>query len=174
MSNFRFKESVPDDPDRPTCYNRALDLLSRRAHFSAELRRKLSQRHYDDSEIDAAIAKLLERKFLDDRATAKAFVESRMRRGGLGRQKLFADLLKRGVDSDLASEAVDRLGYEEELAAGRETFRKWQRRSKSADTGGDEWQQRQAEKHALTRHLNRKGFSKRVILEVLADAQKGV
>jgi regulatory protein len=167
MSDFQYRAPVKDDPDRPTCYNRALDLLSRRAHFSSELRRKLRQRHYEEDEIEAAVAKLFERKFLDDRATAKAFVEAKLRRGGLGRQKLLADLLKRGVDGDLATEAVAGLGYEEELAAGREAESKWRRQSARASASG-------SNKQVLARHLNRKGFSKRVILAILADAPEAL
>lgn len=174
------------DSERPTCYNKAIDLLSRRPHFSTELRTKLRQRSYDDTEIEETLVRLEERRFLDDRETARIFVESKLRRGNAGRRKLLAELSRRGIQGELAEEAVAILGYEEELASGREAARRFNLRAERSTrrTGeGPDRESRSPEvrspelsseksrnQEALARHLDRKGFSKRVILAILGEA----
>src|SRR4051812_50101007 len=79
-----------------TCYQKALQLLATRAHFRRELAMKLTQRGYPAEEIAAALDRLTEQKYLDDRATARLFVESRRERTSEGRARLRSGLLQRG------------------------------------------------------------------------------
>ncbi|MGH9380269.1 MAG: regulatory protein RecX, partial [Thermoanaerobaculia bacterium] len=67
-----------------SCYRKALDLLARRAHFRAELRQKLERRDFSAAAVDEALGRLAEEGHLDDPATARAFVEERLRRGPEG------------------------------------------------------------------------------------------
>jgi regulatory protein len=130
-------------------------LLAGRAHFRAELAKKLAARGYEQSEVAAALDRCARQGFLDDLATAKAFVEERRRRG-LGRSRLAAELSRRGAGREAIAAALGELSAEDDLAAAREAAARW-RRGGSADGA------------RLARHLDRKGFSRRAILAVLEE-----
>ncbi len=138
----------------PTPYQKALQLLAARAHFRRELEIKLRQRRYPDEEIEAALARLTEEGYLDDRATARVFVESRQGRASEGRARLRSELIKRGAPDDAVDAALAELTPEDDLPAAREAAESWRRK------GG-------ADPRALARHLERKGFSRRAIVSVL-------
>ncbi len=143
---------------RPTCQNKALDLLSRRPHFRRELAFKLSRRGYDDDEVAGALDHLEGQRLLDDARTARDFVEHRLARGPVGPRRLLADLARRGAPEELAREAVEALyGDEDELVTA--AAERWRRRS---TRGSPE---------ALGRHLERRGFSRRAIVAVLREAE---
>jgi regulatory protein len=138
----------------PTPYQKALQLLATRAHFRRELQAKLAQRGYPAEEIAAALERLTEQKYLDDRATARVFVEARRERTSEGRSRLRAELLKRGAPEDAVAAALAELTPEDDLPAAREAAESWRRK------GG-------VDPRALARHLERKGFSRRAIVSVL-------
>jgi regulatory protein len=93
----------------------AVGLLARRSHSQAELRRKLGRRGYDQAEVDAALARLVERGLQSDRAFAEAHVLRRSR--SLGPLALSAELTARGVDRDLADGAMAGFTSDNQLAA---------------------------------------------------------
>jgi SOS response regulatory protein OraA/RecX len=97
--------------------------------------------------------------YLDDRAAARDFVESR-RSKGEGRTRLRAELLKRGA-SEEAIEGVLSEMPDDDLPAAREAAGTWERK------GG-------TDPRALARHLERKGFSRRAIVAVLNDRADGL
>ncbi len=142
--------------ERPPCRDKALDLLARRPHFQAELEAKLRKREYDDEEISSTMRRLLEERFVDDAETAKAFVESRLRRGPIGSTKLRAQLFRRGVDADHVEAALRLIDREAEMAGALEAAERFRARS------GDD-----VDREALGRHLERKGFGTRIILDIL-------
>jgi regulatory protein len=143
-----------------SCYDKAAELLAARPHFRRELAAKLQQRGYPADEIDAALDRLAEQGYLDERATAFAFVESRLARGE-GRARLRAELLRRGAPEDAAEEALGELTPEDDLPAAREAAERWRRQ------GG-------RDPRALARHLDRKGFSRRAIVAVLNASGNGL
>ena len=144
---------------RPTCYNKALDLLSRRGHFRRELEYKLRRREYSDEEIAAAFEKLEERRFLDDRALAKEYVQSRLRRRPMGPLKLRAELRERGVEDDAIDEALASFDAEWERELATHAAASW-RRSKP-----------RGRRDALARHLGSRGFGAATIGAVLASVR---
>jgi regulatory protein len=90
-----------------------LGLLSRRAHSRVELRRKLGRRGYDQGETEAALSRLLELGYLDDRSFAEGHVR---RRGALrGPLALSAELAARGVDRAQADAALAGFDAEAQL-----------------------------------------------------------
>lgn len=93
----------------------AVDLLARRSHSQAELRRKLGRRGYDQAEVEAALARLVERGLQSDRAFAEAHV--RRRSLSLGPLALSAELKARGVDRGLADGAMAGFTSDQQLAA---------------------------------------------------------
>ena len=148
------KSAKPEKPAK-TCYQRAVDLLSRRAHFQAELRFKLRQRGFDDAQIDGALGRLSEEGYVDDLATAELWVEQQLARKPQGSARLLSGLLRRGVDRDVARDTLQRHvePREEELALA----------------AAERWQVKavRMEKAVLSRHLNRLGFRAGTIFGVV-------
>lgn len=97
-------------------FHKALDLLSRRDHLTAELVEKLRRRDYAVEEIDEAVRRCRELGYLDDSRVARRFVEVWAAKKGWGPHRLRAELLRRGAPPGIASE-VSRLTPEMEAAA---------------------------------------------------------
>jgi regulatory protein len=92
-----------------------LRLLGRRAHSQAELRRKLDRRGYTPDQTEAALSRLIELGYLDDRSFAEGLVR---RRGAIrGPLALSAELAARGVDRAHADQALAGFDAEAQLAA---------------------------------------------------------
>jgi regulatory protein len=154
--------------DRLTCYERALRLLAGRAHFRAELARKLGARGYSRAEVDATLDRCAAEGYLDDEAAARRFVGERQRRG-LGRARVAVELRRRGASADATAAGLAEVGDEGELARAPDAAAKWRRREGRGEAPADEEAKRVAAA-ALGRHLDRKGFSRRAILAVLESA----
>jgi regulatory protein len=137
-------------------YEKALELLGRRAHFRAELRQKLVARGYEDSEVEAALERLALEGYLDDRATAAEFVEGRLARRPEGRRRLAAELARRGAGEEAIEAALAEQTGVDDLPAARAAAERWLRGHRR-------------EPAALARHLDRKGFSRRSILALLDE-----
>lgn len=139
--------------DRPSAYDRAVKLLARRTHFRRELAEKLARRGYAADEVDEALDRLAERRYLDDGEAARQFVRGRLARGGYGRARLRAELGARGVEGEVAREVLDELLPEDDTDAAREEAR----RSGKTDPA------------AVARRLERRGFSAPAIAAVLRE-----
>ena len=79
----------------------AMDLLARREHSLAELRRKLADREFDPDLIEQALAGLVRDGLANEGRFVEAFVASRIRKGQ-GPIRIRAELVERGV----AGEAI--------------------------------------------------------------------
>jgi regulatory protein len=82
----------------PTAYRRAVLRLARRDQTAAELRRALLERGHGAEEVEAAIERLRNEKFLDDAGYAERFARSRLAHQGLGRARIRMALRQRGVE----------------------------------------------------------------------------
>ena len=142
--------------DRPDCYDKAVELLARRSHFRRELEAKLEARNYPGDEIAATLERLTGVGAIDDRRTSREFVESRLRRGPIGRRRVYLELLKRGVDEGVAEEALAVSFPDNDLDAARAAALSWLHRTKR-------------DRAALARHLDRKGFRAGSILRVVEE-----
>lgn len=138
------------------CAEKAVALLARRPHFRRELARKLTQRGYEESEVEAALDRLTTRGLLDDRQLAHDYLAQRLRREPLGRRRLAAELARRGVDAELVEEALAAQLPEDDLELARQAAARWQQRG-----GGDP--------RKLARHLERRGFSPHAIFALLHE-----
>jgi regulatory protein len=150
------KRSPSSSGTPPSCYDKAVELLALRPHFRRELATKLAQRRFPREEIEAALDRLAGQGYLDDRATARRFVESRAELRGEGRHRLRGELLKRGVPAGIADEALAEVLPEDDLEAARESAERYLRGGRRGP-------------EALGRHLNRKGFSRRAIVQLLRE-----
>jgi len=80
--------------------------LARRAHSTAELRRKLRRRAAAPAEVEPLLARLSQRGWLDDRRFARAYARTRSQYRRYGRQRIERELRQRGVDPELIAAAL--------------------------------------------------------------------
>ena len=96
------------DPERRLAH--ALELayrrLNRRDHTTAQLRRHLASRGFEEPTIDAAVAALVRQGALDDARYARTFTEDRRALDGWGRERIERALLAAGIDGELVAAAV--------------------------------------------------------------------
>ena len=93
---------------------KAMDLLARREHAVAELRRKLQShvdgrgkaQHLDADAIDDVLAKLQNEGLVSDERFTEAFVRHR-NNNGYGPQRIQAELRERGVSEKIAAIHLD-------------------------------------------------------------------
>lgn len=83
----------------------ALRLLARREHSTVELSRKLVQRGWVESEIDATIDRLAAEELQSDQRFAENYARSRASRH-YGPLRIRAELGERGIGRDLADGAI--------------------------------------------------------------------
>lgn len=140
------------------CYTKAQQLLARRPHFRRELAAKLASREYSAAEIDTAIARLAEQGYLDDLENALEMARGPLRRKGYGPRRLRHELERRGAPEEVVDEVLAAALAEGEEAPARQAADRWLSRGRR-------------DRQALARHLDRKGYSKGVILRVLEELE---
>lgn len=168
----------------------ALHLLSFRARSVTEMERRLRKKEFDDSVVAEVVAWLLDLGYLDDREFARQFLDERLRRRPRGPFALVRELQKRGVDRGTAEEVLDALMTErgiDETDLARDTARRWLSRQSrgvvtlltsgtstdsglaagSAGSGESSREDFLKARKRLYGHLERKGFSRGVIREVV-------
>jgi len=146
-----------------SCHRKALDLLSRRSHFKRELERKLQQRGYDEGEVAETLERLRGEGLLDDQRTARELIRGRLARAPVGRLKLRADLVRRGVAKEIIDEALEAMTPDDDLELVREAAERWRRARERPARGAER------NRAALGRHLAGRGFSRRGIFTVLHE-----
>ena len=102
------KKRKPDaeaarDPKRVRA--KALGFLARREHSAGELRRKLLERGYESTAVEAVLDVLADKKLLSDERFVEEFVAARVRRGS-GPMKIREELRGRGVAAGLVDRAI--------------------------------------------------------------------
>lgn len=102
-----------------------LRLLQTRLQSTAEMRRKLMRKEYGDTIVDAVIADLTRLGYLDDARFAKTKALSAAQHKQHGRRRAKIELLKAGVQGEVADKALGDV-YEatDTLAVARELARK--------------------------------------------------
>lgn len=94
---------------------RAARKLASRPRTEAELRALLASEDFRAEEVDRAVRWAREAGHLDDGALAERWIATRAHRGGYGRARLVAELLRRGVERDVAEAAWRRAVEEGEV-----------------------------------------------------------
>jgi regulatory protein len=105
----------------------AVRLLGLRSHSAVELGRKLERRGFDRDTIASVVARLIERRYLDDAEFARQLVSHRSR--GRGGAAIAAELASKGVSRSLAQTAVAGIDPEAEIEAAVAFVRRWQPRA---------------------------------------------
>lgn len=89
-----------------------------------DVRRKLTEWGADEGEKDAVVTRLEADGYLDEGRYARAYCESKMLRGGWGRQKVRYELRQKGVSREAIEEGVASVPQEEYMAALRRQVEK--------------------------------------------------
>ena len=92
-------------------------ILSRRPHSVQEVRDKLWSAGVAEDDIERALERLTELKLLDDLEFARQWVDERSRNKGLAGAALQAELEAKGVATEVAEQAIDEAGLDEEAKA---------------------------------------------------------
>jgi regulatory protein len=127
-----------------------LKLLERTPRPRAELASAMARRGVPDDAATVVLDRFVEVGLLDDVAFATAWVDSRHRGRGLARRALASELRKRGVDDDIAGEALAAVTIDDEAVAAEALVRR-RLRSMSGLT-------REVRTRRLVAMLGRKGF----------------
>jgi regulatory protein len=107
--------SDPESAARGICL-RALTGAPKTRQQLADL---LAQRGVPDDAAETVLDRFTEVGLIDDAAFARAWVTSRQAGRGLARRALSAELRAKGVEPDVAAEAVDEVDDEDERASAR-------------------------------------------------------
>jgi len=147
---------------RSEAWQLALKLLTARSLSVAELRRKLASRGVDGGTTESVIQELAARGYLDDEKLSELYVQGLIERKAYGRRWVFHKLLKRGIDKQIITAALDKAfsGIGESDLAFRAAS------SKLSGLRADEPQKRAAK---LTRFLRNRGFSEDSIMKVVSE-----
>ena len=95
----------------------AVDYLARQAHSEKKLREKLTRKGFPAEEIDAAIARLIEHRYLDDTDLCTQQFMYLYNEGRSSVRQICAKLMQRGFDHDLVWSVVPEDTYDREVAA---------------------------------------------------------
>jgi regulatory protein len=116
-------------PSQTSTYDRALKLLAFRARSTSELRRQLLRKGELAADIEAAITRLREQKYLDDADFARQFARTKLLAAGASRRRIVQELSRRGVNRDVADQAIEELrendGLDPAAAVRRVAEKKW-------------------------------------------------
>lgn len=88
--------------------------LTKRDRTAAEVRTHLEKRETDPASLEAAIAELLELRYLDDERYVQRYVEDRRRLDGWGPVRITQGLRKTGIDKALIAPAIAAVAEESE------------------------------------------------------------
>lgn len=157
----------------------ALHLLSYRARTRRELETRLRKKGFAVARIRPCLDALEGRGLLDDEAVAAAFVRDRLRHRPRGRSRLVSELRAKGVDADLASEAIERVFDDEEVSeAGlaAEAVESWMARqgpsTLEALAAEGHPPERDKARRRLYGYLARRGFRGEALTEALEHADR--
>lgn len=158
----------PEPPADPVAAAKdiCLRLLTDRPRTKAELEKKLATKGIPPEAADQVLNRLNAVGLIDDAAFAEQWVQSRHRYQGMAKRALVAELKRKGVDNETATEAAEAVGGEAEESRARDLVRK---RLRSV-TGQDEVTKVRRLVGMLARKGYPEGLSYRVVREELKTA----
>jgi regulatory protein len=150
--------------------DRALNMLAFRARSVRELRRRLLEKGEQPEIADAAIARLTELGLLDDASYARQFARAKVLGSGLSRRRLQQELFRKGVEREVADEAIADVMAEDEVDEDAIIDRVARRKLRTLASLEPETRRRR-----LYAFLARRGYDlddiRRVMDELLRDAE---
>lgn len=139
-----------------------------------QLERKLTEREAEPELITRVLDRFEEVRLVDDAAFAEVWVRSRHRSRGLARRAIGHELSQKGVDREIAEEALEAIDGEDERAAALDLVRKRMRgRTVPGGAGPEAREERDRMTRRLVGMLGRRGYGGgmafAVVKEVLAE-----
>lgn len=138
-----------------------LQRLTDQPRSRAELAESLAKKNVPDDVADRLLDRFEEVGLIDDAAFARMWVESRQRSRGLGRSALARELRKKGIDDELAREALEQVDVDAEIETAHRLVQKKLRSMHGLD--------RTVQTRRLTGMLARKGYSPQVAFSVVRE-----
>ncbi len=138
-----------------------LNQLTGRARTRSELETKLSSKDVPEDVAARLLDRFEEVGLVDDAAFAREWVEQRQSGRGLARRALAMELRRKGVDDEVAREALDEIDPEDELEVARALVRAKLRTVRNLD--------RDKAVRRLVGMLARKGHSAGVAFRVVKE-----
>jgi regulatory protein len=159
----------------------ALNLLSHRARTRRELETRLRRKGFPVGRIRPCLDGLEAKGLLDDEAVAAAFVRDRLRHRPRGKSRLASELRAKGVDADLATNAIERVYDDEEVtdvALAREAAESWVGRQGATTLEAlghaGHTPERDKARRRLYGYLARRGFRGEALTAALEHAERVV
>ncbi|HWC35658.1 MAG TPA: regulatory protein RecX [Mycobacteriales bacterium] len=122
----------------------------------------MARRGVPEEAVERVLDRFTEVGLIDDTAFAQAWVDSRHHGRGLGRRALAAELRRRGVDDDIAAEALATVTTDDEVAAAQALVHRRLRSMTNLP--------RDVAMRRLVAMLGRKGFGAGLAYRVVAEA----
>ncbi len=138
-----------------------LDQLTGAARSRAELEGKLAKRQVPEQVAQRLLDRFEEVGLVDDTAFARSWVQSRQAGNGLARRALAHELRRKGIDDQVARDALDEVDPEDETEAARMLVRRKLRSVRRLD--------RATATRRLTGMLARKGHAAGVAFRVVRE-----
>ena len=138
-----------------------LDQLAGRARSRADLEKKLAQRNVPGELATRLLDRFEEVGLVDDAAFAREWVAQRQQGRGLARRALAQELRRKGIDDEVAREALDEIDPDDEVEAARTLVRRRLRTVRDLD--------QQVAVRRLSGMLARKGYPPSVAFRVVRE-----
>jgi regulatory protein len=151
----------PDADPESVARRILLDQLTGRARSRKELSDKLASRNVPGDIATALLDRFEEVGLVDDGAFARTWVSQRQQGKGLSRRVLAQELRRKGVDDEVAKEALEEIDPADELAAARDLVRKKMRSMQRLDD--------QVATRRLVGMLARKGYPPGLAFSVVRE-----
>jgi regulatory protein len=151
----------PDADPESVARTILLNQLTGRARSRRELADKLAQKNVPDDLATRLLDRFEEVGLVDDAAFARTWVEDRHTSRGLAPRALAQELRRKGVDDDVAREALDQIDPDEQEATARALVRKKLRSLERFDE--------QTRTRRLVGLLARKGYAPGLAYAIVRD-----
>jgi regulatory protein len=138
-----------------------LDQLTGQARSRAELSTKLAKKGVPDHVAEGLLTRFEEVGLVDDAAFARAWVQSRQAGKGLARRALAQELRRKGIDDQVARDALDEVDPNDEVESARRLVRRKLRSVQGVD--------RTKAIRRLAGMLARKGYPPGVAMSVVRE-----
>lgn len=147
---------------RQECFDKALKYLQRRLHCRSELSTKLMRREYGQRIVEGVLDDLMRLGYVDDERFARIKASSAAGHKKHGRRRAMVELLKSGVNGEVARRAIDEV-YErhDTLAVARDLAARQAARLRKLDPT--------VARRRLTGMLQRRGFDFEDIKPVIEE-----
>ncbi|WP_232223992.1 recombination regulator RecX [Anoxybacteroides tepidamans] len=162
IDEFTWQEIVYADEVKKA-YHAALYFLAYRMRSEKEMIDYLKKKGISEAVVRDVLHKLRKQRYIDDREFAFAFVRTQMKTTLKGPNVIRKELEQFGISGEMIEESLQMFTFDKQLEAATKLYEKTKK--KTTKRSAYQWKQ------YMEQLLQRKGFSRSVIDEVLNDHQ---